>query len=196
MNPFEPGYMREDELRTIGFKAVGRNVRVARNNNIVGIENIEIGDNVRIDGYSTLVAVDGGGIRIGSHVHVAGYCFLSAGEGIVLEDFSGLSQGVRLYSRTDDYTGAHLTNPTVPAKYTGVVRGPVQLGRHVIIGSGSVVLPGVTIGEGSSVGALSLVTKSLEPWGVYFGAPAKRLKDRSKQLLELESALRAETAGG
>jgi galactoside O-acetyltransferase len=60
----------------------------------------------------------------------------------------------------------------------------------VLIGSGSVVLPGVTIGEGSAVGALSLVSMSLDEWGVYFGSPAKRIKARSKNLLEMEKLLR------
>jgi galactoside O-acetyltransferase len=114
---------------------------------------------------------------------------MSAGDGIRLEVFSGISQAVRIYSSTDDYSGKQLKNPTVPEKYTGVTRGRVVLWRHVIIGSGSVILPGVTIGEGSAVEALSLVTKSLDPWGHYFGCPAKRLKHTSKQLLELEAAM-------
>lgn len=111
---------------------------------------------------------------------------LSAGAGITLHDFSGLSQGVKIYSKTDDYSGKYLTNPTVDADYTGVSSGEVTLGRHVIIGSGTVILPKVTIGEGASVGALSLVTKSLPEWGMYFGAPAKKIKDRKKKLLEVE----------
>ena len=111
-----------------------------------------------------------------------------------MEDFSGISQGVRIYSRSDDYTGEYLTNPTVPAKFTGLTCGTVTLKRHVIIGSGTVILPNVTIGEGTSVGALSLVNRSLNPWGVYFGSPAKRLMDRSKKLLELESELMREIA--
>lgn len=131
-------------------------------------------------------------MEIGSHVHIAGWCYLSAGEGIRMDDFSGLSQGVRVYSMTDDYSGHHLTNPTVPAKFTGVTRGPVHISRHVVVGSGTVILPNVTIGEGSAVGALSLVTKSLDSWGVYFGCPAKRLRRRSQKLLELEAALKAE----
>jgi len=101
----------------------------------------------------------------------------------------GLSQGVKIYSKTDDYTGKHMTNPMVPERYTGVTGGTVTIGRHGIIGSGSVILPKVTVGEGSSVGALSLVTKSLDPWGVYFGCPVKRLKGRSKGLLELEAQM-------
>jgi acetyltransferase-like isoleucine patch superfamily enzyme len=192
---FETGYYSEADLATEGFRALGRNVRIARNCTIVGVANIAIGDNVRIDPYCSLIAAGAGEIVLGSYIHIGGYCFLSGGDGIEMGDFSGLSQGVCVYSRTDDYSGEWLTNPTVPAKYTSVIRGRVVLGRHVIVGSGTVILPGAAIGEGASVGALSLVTKSLEGWGVYFGAPAKRLRARSQRILELEAALRAERAG-
>lgn len=191
-NPFNPGYYRDDELANFGFKSIGTNVMIAKNCTIVGLENISIGSNVRIDGYSAIIAPGEGWINIGSFIHISGWCYLSAGDGIIMEDFSGLSQGVKVYSRTDDYTGHHLTNPTVPEKYTGITRGTVTLKKHVIIGSGTVILPKVTIGEGSSVGAQSLVTRSLESWGVYFGSPVKRLKARSQRLLELENELMKE----
>ncbi|MCX7001897.1 MAG: acyltransferase [bacterium] len=191
-NPFNPGYYNEKELAEFGFKAVGTNVQIAKNCTIIGLSNISIGSNVRIDGYCAIVAAGSGSLSIGSFIHIGGWCYLSAGDGITMEDFSGLSQGGRIYSRTDDYSGKCLTNPTVPDRFTGVKHGPVTLKRHVVIGSGTVILPKVTIGEGSSVGALSLVIQSLDPWGVYLGCPAKRLWDRSKRLLELESELMKE----
>lgn len=194
MNPFETGYFTEHDLQFAGFKKLGRNIKIAKNCTIIGLENIEIGDNVRIDGYCTIVAAGDGWLKLGSYIHIGAYCLLSAGDGIDMADFSGLSHGVQIYSRTDDYSGKHLTNPTVPAKYTHLSRGAVKLERHVVVGAGCVVLPKVTIGEGSSVGALSLVTKSLEPWGVFFGSPAKRLKGRSQRLLELEAQLHQENA--
>ena len=188
-NPFNPGYYNEQELETAGFRSLGRHVQIAKNCTIIGLENIEIGDYVRIDGYCTIIAAGQGWVRLESYIHIGAYCLLSAGDGIHMKDFSGISQGVRLYSRTDDYTGESMTNPMVPSKYTGVKHGTVTLGRHSILGSGSIVLPDVTIGEGCSIGALSMVTKSLDPWGVYFGCPAKRLKDRSQKLLQLEAEL-------
>lgn len=189
---FNQGYYSRDELEGAGFKALGSNVSIARNCTLVGMENMSIGDNVRIDGYCSIIAAGTGYLDIGSYIHIGGYCLLSAGNGIVIQDFAGISHGSYLYSRSDDYSGKHLTNPTVPEKYTSIVKGPVTLGRHVIIGSGSILLPNVTIGEGSAVGAHSLVTKDLESWGIYIGSPAKRLKSRSKRLLELEQQLIAE----
>ncbi len=189
---FNPGYYTSKDLRQAGFKSVGENVQIATNCTIIGVENIAIGDNVRIDGYCSIVAAGDGYVDIGSYIHIGAYCLLSAGAGIVMEDFSGLSHGVKVYSKTDDYSGRHLTNPMVPEKYLGITSGEVRFERHALIGSGTIVLPKVVVGEGSSVGALSLINKSLEPWGVYFGAPAKKIKARSKRLLELEEQLRRE----
>lgn len=193
-NPFDPGYFTEKDLKDAGFKRLGDNVRISKNCTIIGLENIEVGNNVRIDAYCSLVAAGKGSLRIGSFIHIGANCLLSAVGGIVMEDFSGLSHGVRIYSQNDDYTGKYLTNPTVPSKFTGVTSAEVILRRHVIVGSGSVILPGVIIGEGSSVGALSLVARSLDSWGVFFGCPARKVKDRSRYLLQLEEQLLREIA--
>ncbi len=193
MTPFNPGYYGSDDLRDMGFGAVGRNVMVARNCTFIGLggrsfENIEIGDNVRIDGYTTIAAASGH-LKLGSYIHIGGYCFVSCAGGVTLEDFAGLSQRVSLYSASDDYTGRALTNPTVPREFLNVHTAPIHLGRHVIVGSASIVMPGVAIGEGSAVGAQAMVTKSLPEWGIYVGAPARLLKARSQRLLEKEAAL-------
>lgn len=186
-NPFDPGYYCTEELREFGFRSVGENVSIARNCTIIGLANIEIGSNVRIDGGTTF-ACNSGSLRIGNYIHIGSHCYLACGGGITLLDFVGLSQGVRIYSVTDDYSGKALTNPTVPREYLNQTIRPVTLQKHVIIGSGSVILPGVTIKEGSSVGALSLISKSLSEWGVYAGQPARKLKARSQNLLALEHA--------
>lgn len=58
--------------------------------------------------------------------------------------------------------------------------------KHVIIGSGSVILPSVEIKEGTAVVALSLVNKSLDEWSVYAGIPVRKINERSKKILDLE----------
>ena len=193
-NPFNPGYYHSGELRQFGFRQVGEHVMIAKNATIIGLENISIGDHVRIDG-GVVLAAHSGSLVLGNYIHIGGGCYLGCGGGITLADFAGLSQGVRIYSSTDDYSGESLTNPTVPPAYLKVRTAPVALGRHVIVGSGSVILPGVRIGDGSAVGALSLVQRPLDEWGVYAGSPARRLKARSRALLELEQALLAGTRG-
>lgn len=101
-------------------------------------------------------------------------------------DFTTLAPGVQIFSGSDDYSGEKMTNPTIDKKYIGGKSGKITLRKHVIIGANSVILPNVTIQEGSSVGALSLVNKSIDSWGIYCGIPVKKLKKRSKNLLNLE----------
>jgi galactoside O-acetyltransferase len=105
----------------------------------------------------------------------------------MLDDFSGLAFGCHVFTSSDDYSGISLTNPTVPQKFKNITNGKIRIGRHVIIGTGSIVFPGVEIADGCSVGAITVVTKSTEPWGIYVGNPARRIKERSKELLALEA---------
>lgn len=188
-NPFNPGYFSEDELKEFGFRSVGKNVLIAKNCTIIGLENISIGNNVRIDGFSTITAAQSGYVDIGSYVHIGGYCAIFAGAGVVMKDFSGLSQGVKIYSTSDDYSGSVMTNPTVPVEYTGVIRKAVSVEKHAIVGSQTIIMPGVVVAEGCAVGANSLITKDTESWSIYFGSPAKKLKSRKKNIIDLENQL-------
>ena len=176
-------FYTEQELHELGLKHCGKNVLLSRKTSIYGADRISIGDNTRIDDFCILT----GNITIGSNVHIAAYCSLFAGTaGIVLSDFTGVSSRSAIYAESDDYSGIALTNPTLPMELRHVTGGKVTMEKHALLGTGCTVLPNVTIGEGTSVGSMSLVTKSLEPWGVYVGIPCKRMKDRSKALLELE----------
>jgi acetyltransferase-like isoleucine patch superfamily enzyme len=190
MKTYGGHYLLSAELRQLGCRSVGEDVQVHSSCVLVGMENLSIGSHVRVDAFCSLIVGDGW-IKIGDYVHIASYSFLSGGEGIELCDFAGLSHGVRLYSRNEDYTGLALTNPTIPEAFLKLQKGRVTLGRHVIVGCGSIVLPGVEIAEGSSVGALSLVKSSLAPWGIYAGIPARRLRDRARTLLQFEPRLEA-----
>lgn len=172
----------------MGFKKVGNDVQIARNATLIGIENITLGNNVRIDGY-TVVSAGRGEVRLGNFIHIANGCHLVCAGGIEFYDFSGIAHGVKIYSASDDYTGIGLTNPTVPQEMTRINFGKVTFRKHVIVGANSVILPGVTLSEGVAVGALSLVAVNLPEWGIYSGNPIKRIRDRSKNILELEQEL-------
>lgn len=180
-----------EELAQLGLRSYGENVLISRYAHIYGAERISLGSNVRIDDMCVL----SGSISLGSFCHIAPGSMLFGGvEGIVMEDYTGISSRCVIYARSDDYTGEHMTNQVVPAKYTGVTGAQVRIGKHSIIGTGCTVLPGVQLAEGCSVGAMSLVNRSTEPWGIYLGIPARRVKDRKKDLLELCSQLEAELA--
>ena len=180
-----------DELQDLGFKSIGNDVRVSRKASFYGSDQMELGSHVRIDDFCYL----SGRFVIGNYVHIAVGCVLyGSTEGIVFEDFSGLAPRVNIHADSDDYSGNSLTNPMTGAEFKTIRRGRVTLRRHVIIGSGSVVLPGVELGEGSSVGAMSLVVSSTPPWTINAGIPAKALKARSQRILDLEKQFLAQQA--
>jgi len=181
--------LQNNIVHSMGFAAVGNNVLLSDKASIYGIDKISIGSNVRIDDF-VVISAGSAGINIGANVHIAVYSLLIGAEKITLSDFSNISSRVSIYSSNDDYSGESLTNPTVPEIYRNVRHAPVFIGRHVIIGSGSVVLPGVSIEEGAAIGALSLVNKNCDSFGIYAGNPAKRLKKRKRYLLEAEKKYR------
>ena len=180
-------FYTQKELKKFKFLSLGKNVLIKKNAGLYFTENISIGSNVRIDDNVIIVASNKKSpIEIGNYVHIAANCHLAGSDGIEMMDFSGLSPGVLIFSGTDDYSGNKLTNPMIEKKYTGGPNGKVKLCKHVIVGASSIVLPKVTINEGSSVGALSLVNKNCDSWGVYAGIPVKKIKNRSKNILILE----------
>jgi acetyltransferase-like isoleucine patch superfamily enzyme len=176
-------------LESLGFKTLGENVQISDKASLYGVEHISIGSNVRIDDFCVISASENG-INIGNHVHIATFSSLIGRGNITLSDFSGLSGRVSIYSSNDDYSGNFLTNPTIPAQFLNVSSKDVFLAKHVIIGCGSVILPGVTIGTGASIGALSLITRDCKEFGVYTGNPARYMMNRSTDLLALEQQLR------
>lgn len=176
-------FLSQSQLASVGLKHCGKNVRISDKASIHNADQIEIGDNSRIDDFCVL----SGKVTIGRNVHVAVFCNIAGGsEGVTLADFAGLAYGCHVFSQSDDYSGRTLTNPTVPAMYKLETKKAVTISRHCIVGTNSLIFPGVTLGEGCCVGALSMVTKSTEEWTVYFGIPAKRLKNRKRDLLILE----------
>jgi galactoside O-acetyltransferase len=186
-------FYSDDAIGAIGFKSVGHNARISDKASIYNPANIDIGRDTRIDDFCVLSAGDGG-ISIGSHVHLAVYTSLIGAGPIRLDDFCNLSSRVSVYSSNDDYSGEFMTSPVVPNVYTNVHSAPVRLGRHVIVGSGTVILPGVTLHDGVAVGALSLVNRDCAAFGVYAGVPVRPVGTRSRRLLELERQFRESTA--
>jgi galactoside O-acetyltransferase len=144
---------------------------------IVGIENIEFGKNIIIDDFVFIYAKKK--MKIGNHVHIASFSSITGGESLVMEDFSGLSSGVRIFTGSEDFVDWGFGNPTIDEKYRNVKRGSVHIGKFCVIGANSVILPGVTIGEGVSISAGSVISKDLEPWGVYVGN--RRHKERNRE---------------
>ena len=185
-------YYTESDLADFGFKSLGRNVRISSDARIYGAKNISIGNNVRIDDFAILAAVRGS-IEIGNYVFIARSSHLSGVFGIELHDFSSMAANTVIYSASDDYSGEALTAQVVPHEFTKYNGGKVVIGRHVIIGSSCTIVGPATLGEGCSIGAMSLIMKDTDPWGIYAGVPARRIKERKKDLLQMEKQLMGAT---
>lgn len=181
------------EIEEMGFASLGDNVQISDRASFYGVSRISLGSNVRIDDFCVLSAGPGG-IAIGSYVHIAVYTSLIGAELIKISDFCNLSSRVSIYSSSDDYSGATLTNPTIPDKYKNVRTASVLLERHVIVGSGSVILPGAILEEGVAIGALSLVNDNCSAFGIYAGNPARKIKERKRDMLDLEKKFCLERA--
>lgn len=185
------GILNYQQLHEFGLKNIGINVRISDKASFYNPENITIGDNVRIDDFCILSA-GSGGIRIGNHIHIAAYSSLIGAGMISIDDFSNISSRVSIYSSSDDYSGKFMTNPTIPEKFKNVDSRDVMIGRHVIIGCGSVLLPGCSLEDGVSIGALSLVKENCEKFSIYAGNPLQLIRERSRSLLDIEKHFLAE----
>jgi len=176
-------YYAEDELKNLGFKYLGENVKVSDKASIYNFDQISIGDNSRIDDFCVI----SGKIKIGKNVHITPMCLVAGGEkGIVFKDFTTIAYSVQIFTQSDDYSGLTMTNSTIPKKYKNEYKKKVVLKKYSIVGAGSIIMPGVILAKGSSVGAMSLVLKDTESWGIYVGNPVKKIKNRKKDLLEIE----------
>jgi galactoside O-acetyltransferase len=182
----DTGFLDEAGLAALGLASYGTDVRIDAAARFYGADRIEIGSHTRIDAFCVLSAGEGG-IRIGDHVHIAAHGFIAGAGRIELEDFANISGRVSIYSSNDDYSGATLTGPTVPDALKDVQVAPVRVGRHVIVGAGSVILPGTTLGEGAAVGALSIVKRDADPFTIVAGTDGRVIGTRKRDLLDLES---------
>lgn len=179
----------KNQAYDIPFARVGQDVTIWPLAKIVSPEVISIGDSVIIDDFVFLMG--GRTTTIGSFVHIAAFASLVGGGHLVIEDFCGISGGCRVYTGDDNYLGGSLVGPAVPPEYRKAIRSFVTIKKHVIIGANSVVLPGVTVGEGVAIGANSLVKTDCEPWSIYVGSPARRIRARPRdEILHLEQQLR------
>ena len=175
------------------FHRTGSHVTIYDRSVILAPENITLGSHIIVDDFVFIGAHRK--IILGNYVHLAAHSSITGGGRVLLCDFCGLSSGARILSGTDDFKDGTLQGPTLPPQFRHSNRGTVILEPYVIIGCNAVVLPDVTIGEGSTVGAGSVVTRSLEPWGVYAGAPARRINSRSREVLLANRKLLFETCG-
>lgn len=183
-------FYTDEELNNFGFKSIGTGCKISKKTSFYGISNILIGNNTRIDDFCIISA--GKSIKIGNFVHISANVSMFGKGEIIIGDYASISGKVSIYSSTDDYSGEYMTNPCVGEydnKLINVYSNDIYIGKHVIIGTGSVVLPNAWIVDGVSIGCLSMINKRIDKIGIYAGIPAKFIKDKKLNFLELEKKI-------
>lgn len=182
----------------MNLKHVGKDVVIREWVRFVRPEAISIGDYTWIDDFVLIAGGRGGAVtRIGNYVHIATFTSVLGGAGTTFEDFVVVAPGCRIFSDTDEYVTASLPGPRIPDEYHVRKLAPVVLERFALVGANCVIMPGVTIGEGASVGACSFVAGNLEAWTVNVGVPAQtvRFRDRDGVRARAEAFLSSQESG-
>ena len=174
----------KDELNQL--KACGEDVFIHNNVLIKRPHLVSVGSHVAIDAgfYCTV------GAEIGDYIHIAPYVSIIGGASgfIKISNFATIAAGSRLICGGDEHGGTGLVGPTIPDEYRDrVIIEPIILEAFANVATNAVIMPGVTLREGSVVGACSLVLHDTEPWTIYVGVPAKPLRVRPREKM-LEAA--------
>ncbi|MCC3155057.1 hypothetical protein Q3A66_18180 [Hymenobacter sp. BT770] len=175
--------LQSDQYDTSLLQSCGEDVFISAKVEIRRPHLVRVGSHVAIDSgvYLTTAA------EIGDYIHLSPYITIIGGaqSKFIVEDFVTIAAGSRIICGSDQFMGDGFTSVTVPEEFRDtVVFGTVRCSRFAGIGTNVVIMPNVTIGEGSVIGACSLVTKDTEPWTVYVGVPARpiRVRPREKML--------------
>lgn len=110
----------------------------------------------------------------------------------MVADYATLAGGVQVYTASDDYTEGRL--PVVTAGGVPALAGAVKIGRGVIVGAGSVILPSLEIGDGAAIGMLSGVKRSVPAFEIWAGTPARRIGVRPADRIKAALAAMGSTA--
>lgn len=139
---------------------------------VSGTRNVTIGKRCRLGRDNELRTINGGHIQLGNDVRLNSGCVITSYLQVKIGDFSMLGEYVSIRDAN------HGTSPEEIMRFQPHSSASINIGRDVWIGKGSCVLPGVTIGEGSVIGANSVVNRDIPPFTLAAGVPVKILKKR------------------
>jgi len=170
--------------KTMNFKNIGSDVFIDERAFLKYPQLIEIGSHCAFDNGLHMTTKG----QFGSYVHVGPYVSIIGGKNslIIAKDFSTIAAGARLICLGEEHLGNGLVGPTIPEEYKDdMVGGKIVLNRFSNILTNAVNFPGVTIGEGAVVGAGAVLGMNAEPWSIYLGNPARKIKSRNKEKMRM-----------
>lgn len=152
---------------------LGDNVVIEAGVLIFHPENIEIGDDVYVGHSSILKGYYRNKMEIGSGTWIGQQCFFHSAGGIRIGRNVGIGPAVKVITSYHD--GEDKAKAII---HTPLVFRPVAIEDNADIGTGAVILPGVTVGRGAQVGAGAVVARDVEPFSVVGGVPARFIRRR------------------
>jgi acetyltransferase-like isoleucine patch superfamily enzyme len=163
-------------MRRVIWRAVarkfGNGVRIGSGVGFKHLETFEIGDGVFIGAQVYIQGRFDGTTRIGNHVWIGPQAYFDA-RNLILEDYVGWGPGAKVLGSS--HTGLPIDRPIIQ---TDLDIKPVRVEAWADVGTNATVLPGVTIGKGSIVGAGAVVTRDVPPFAIVAGVPAHFLRWR------------------
>lgn len=162
----------------VTMRRLGKNSLIDFGAIIEGAKNISIDDYVWVDRHVELIALSGE-ITIGRRVHIAPRVVISGLGGVYVGDYVGIGANAQILSHSEAVdNGKRMGGPMIPEEMKGMATGPVRLEKDSFVGTGAVILPGITVGEGAVVAANSLVITDVKPWIIVMGVPARPVGKR------------------
>jgi acetyltransferase-like isoleucine patch superfamily enzyme len=153
-------------------RRVGNGLRVEPSVGFKHLETFELGDNVFIGAQTYIQGRFDGRCVIGSHVWIGPQSYFDARD-LVLGDYVGWGPGAKVLG--SEHTGVPHDLPVIQ---TDLIIRPVRVGACADIGTNAVLLPGVTVGNGSIVGAGAIVTHDVADFAIVAGVPARFVRWR------------------
>jgi lipopolysaccharide O-acetyltransferase len=175
------GYFRliRDKIFTIIYFPKARIMRltiyIRGRKGIKGAEGLTTGVNLRIDIIDS--KVNKAILDIGRNVEINDYVHIGVADSVSIGDNTLIASKVFISDHNHgSYSGDHQSNPNSTPISRTLISKKVSIGNNVWIGEFVSILPGVTIGDGSIIGAMSVVTKDIEANSIAVGTPAKVIK--------------------
>jgi maltose O-acetyltransferase len=134
----------------------------------------EVGDGARISHRVTIKGETN--ISIGKNVHVTNNCILDGRGGLSIGDDTMVGFETLIVTGTHNYEQADIL-----IRMQGAYRSPVAIGKDVWLGARTIILPGVTIGDGAVVAAGAVVTRDIPPYAIAGGVPARVIGKRGEK---------------
>ena len=165
------GLMRRAIWRAVA-RSFGNRVRIGSGVGFKHLETFEIGDGVFIGAQAYIQGRFDGTTKIGNQVWIGPQAYFDARH-LILGDHVGWGPGAKVLGSA--HTGIPIDRPIIE---TDLEIRPVQVQAWADIGTGAILLPGVTIGKGSIVGAGAVVTRDVAPFAIVAGVPARFVRWR------------------